>query len=107
MCPDSGGAVKTVRHRTVLAARRRLRWLSPTRLELPPMRALTLLLVLAIGACATSPLGRRQIMLAAPGEMDEMGVAAFTDMKKKMPESKDAKATAYVGCVARNVTSVM
>jgi predicted Zn-dependent protease len=71
------------------------------------MRALVLLLVLAIGACATSPLGRRQIMLASSGEMNEMGIAAFTDMKKKMPASKDAKVTAYVGCVARNVTSVM
>jgi len=71
------------------------------------MRAIVLLLVLAIGACATSPLGRRQIMLASSGEMNEMGIAAFTDMKKKMPASKDAKVTAYVGCVARNVTSVM
>jgi len=71
------------------------------------MRAIALLLVLAIGACATSPLGRRQIMLASPNEMNEMGIAAFTDMKKKMPVSKDAKVTAYVGCVARNVTSVM
>ena len=71
------------------------------------MRALTLLLVLAIGACATSPLGRRQIMLASPGEMNEMGIAAFTDMKTKMPETKDAKVSSYVGCVARNVTAVM
>jgi len=71
------------------------------------MRALALLLVLAVGACATSPLGRRQIMLASSGEMDAMGIAAFTDMKKKMPETKDAKVSGYVGCVARNVTAVM
>ena len=71
------------------------------------MRAIVLLLVVAIGACATSPLGRRQIMLVSQGEMNEMGIAAFTDMKKKMPETKDAKALAYVNCVARNVTSVM
>jgi predicted Zn-dependent protease len=71
------------------------------------MRALALLLVLVATACATSPLGRRQIMLVGQGEMNEMGIAAFTDMKKKMPETKDAKVIAYVGCVARNVTSVM
>ena len=71
------------------------------------MRAIVLMLVLAVGACATSPLGRRQFMLASTGEMNEMGVAAFTDLKKKTPETKDAKVSAYVGCVARNVTAVM
>jgi predicted Zn-dependent protease len=39
--------------------------------------------------------------------MDAMGVASFTQMKGQMPEAKDAKLNAYVGCVARNVTSVM
>lgn len=71
------------------------------------MRLLVPLLAVAIAACATSPLGRRQIMLVSTGEMNEMGVAAFTDMKKKMPETKDAKVSTYVGCVARNVTAVM
>ena len=70
-------------------------------------RALVLLLVAAIGACATSPLGRRQLILVSDGEMNQMGVASFTQMKSKMPETKDAKSIAYVGCVARNVTAVM
>ena len=73
------------------------------------MRAffLTAVAALTVAACATSPLGRRQIMLASSSEMNEMGIAAFTQMKKDMPASKDAKTIAYVGCVARNVTAVM
>ena len=70
-------------------------------------RALALLLVLAVVACATSPLGRRQLILVDGNQMTQMGIASFDEMKKKTPETKDAKAIAYVGCVARNVTSVM
>ncbi|MGH8029214.1 MAG: M48 family metalloprotease, partial [Arenimonas sp.] len=71
------------------------------------MRALALLLVVAVGACATSPLGRSQLKLVSDDQMNEMGIASFTQMKQKMPETKDGKVSAYVGCVARNVTSVM
>jgi predicted Zn-dependent protease len=71
------------------------------------MRVLILLLSLAAVACATSPLGRRQIMLVSDGEMSTMGVATFAQMKKEMPETKDARVSAYVGCIARNVTAVM
>ena len=71
-------------------------------------RALILLPVLAVVvACATSPLGRRQFIMVSDGEMVQMGVASFADMKKKMPAAKDPKVVAYVNCVARNVTSVM
>ncbi|MGH6630778.1 MAG: M48 family metalloprotease, partial [Burkholderiales bacterium] len=71
------------------------------------MRALALLLAVAVGACATSPLGRSQLKLVSDDQMNEMGLASFTEMKQKMPETKDAKVSAYVGCVARNVTAVM
>jgi len=57
--------------------------------------------------CATSPLGRRQLKLVSDEQMTQMGIAAFTDLKQKTPETKDAKVSAYVNCVARNVTSVM
>jgi len=67
----------------------------------------TAVLALALAACATSPTGRRQLILVSGSQMDEMGIASFDKMKKEMPESKDPKLVAYVGCVARNVTSVM
>jgi predicted Zn-dependent protease len=70
-------------------------------------RALALLPFLAVVACATSPTGRNQLMLVSGQQMNEMGVAAFADLKKKKPETNDQRAIAYVNCVARNVTSVM
>lgn len=68
--------------------------------------ALALVTVLAV-ACATSPLGRRTLKLVSDEQMSEMGVASFTDLKKKTPETKDARASAYVTCVAHAVTDVM
>lgn len=68
--------------------------------------ALTLLSQSLIG-CATSPTGRRQLTLVPDDQMNEMGVSAFEDMKKKLPVSKDAKATAYVRCVAGEITAVL
>ena len=73
------------------------------------MRSLLTLLVVALtlAACATSPLGRRQLILVSGDQMVEMGVTSFTQMKKELPAAKDPKVVAYVQCVARNVTSVM
>jgi predicted Zn-dependent protease len=72
-----------------------------------PTFLLTAALTLAVAACATSPTGRRQLILVSPNQMVELGVNSFTQMKKDMPVTKDARITAYVNCVARNVTSVM
>lgn len=66
-----------------------------------------LLLALVATACATSPLGRRQLMLVSNEQMTQMGVAAFNDLKAKTPETKNAKESAYVTCVARAITAVM
>lgn len=70
------------------------------------MRHVLVVLVLAtlIAACATSPLGRRQLILVSDGEMSQMGVASFNDMKKKIPQTKDGKASAYVTCIANAIT---
>lgn len=71
------------------------------------MSRLVVLLLAAslVAACSTSPLGRRQLKLVSSDQMSEMGIASFTEMKKKLPESKDARVNAYVQCVARDVTS--
>jgi len=71
------------------------------------MRALILLLLVAVTACVTSPTGRRQLILVSNSQMMELGATSFTQMKKELPPAKDAKVVAYVNCVARNVTSVM
>jgi predicted Zn-dependent protease len=71
-------------------------------------RTLSLMLVFAlVAACATSPLGRRQLKLVSNEQMSEMGVASFTQLKKEVPESRDAKQNGYVTCVAKAITATM
>lgn len=56
-------------------------------------------------ACATSPLGRRQLTLFPETEMASMGVAAYDKMKTEMPQSSDKGADRYVRCVADAITA--
>lgn len=64
--------------------------------------ALAVLLI----ACATSPLGRKQLVFFPDEQMDQMGVAAFAQTKQETPTSTDAVANSYVSCVARSITAV-
>lgn len=59
---------------------------------------------LIVTACATSPLGRKQLMLTSDTQMEQMGNQAFDEMKAKQPISHDAKVNAYVSCVAHAIT---
>jgi predicted Zn-dependent protease len=65
--------------------------------------AVALLALLAL-ACATSPLGRRQLKLFPASEIAQMGATAFDQAKKETPVSRDAAANARVRCVAAAVT---
>jgi predicted Zn-dependent protease len=58
-----------------------------------------------ISACATSPLGRSQLMMVSADQMDQMGVASFNDLKQKTPVTRNGKTSAYVNCVARAITT--
>jgi predicted Zn-dependent protease len=57
-----------------------------------------------LAGCQTSALGRRQFKMMSEAEMSQMGVAAFTDISKQTPPSKDALANAKVTCVANAIT---
>lgn len=59
---------------------------------------------LALAACATSPLGRRQLRLVSGNEVSKMGVTAFQDIKKETPQSTDTTQQRYVRCVAAAIT---
>ncbi|PTU30387.1 M48 family metallopeptidase [Stenotrophobium rhamnosiphilum] len=67
--------------------------------------ALIFIVSLLVISCATSPLGRRQLMTVSAGQMDEMGVASFTELKQKTPVTKNAKTSAYVTCISRAITA--
>jgi predicted Zn-dependent protease len=69
-----------------------------------PMKPLLLGLAIAVAvsACATttSPTGRtQQVGAVSQQELDQLGAQAFAEAKAKMPQSTDARQTAYVRCV--------
>ncbi len=64
-------------------------------------RSFALLFVgLFLVACASSPLGRKQLILVPAGQMNAMGVAAFDEMKLSQSLEDDPALNAYVRCVA-------
>lgn len=68
------------------------------------MKSLLLGAALAAGlsACATttSPTGRtQQVGAISQQELDQLGAQAFAEAKAKMPQTSDARQTAYVRCV--------
>ncbi|WP_174482355.1 M48 family metallopeptidase [methanotrophic endosymbiont of Bathymodiolus puteoserpentis (Logatchev)] len=66
------------------------------------MKKITLLIYILplLTACATSPLGRSQLILMPDDEINTMGVQAFTQIKEKQPTSKNKTANDFVNCVA-------
>jgi len=68
-------------------------------------RVLGVCLAGALLACATSPLGRRQLRLFPDQQMSQMGIAAYDKMKQEIPRSQDASTNSYVRCVANAVTA--
>ncbi len=58
-------------------------------------------------ACATSPTGRKQLILVPDDQMDQMGAQAFQEIDKETPVTKNQQATAYVSCIAKSITAVL
>jgi predicted Zn-dependent protease len=71
------------------------------------MLAIAILTALCVAGCQTSALGRRQFKMMSDAEMSQMGVAAFADISKQTPPSKDALANAKVTCVANAITRTL
>lgn len=69
------------------------------------MNRMYLIALVALGslACATSPTGRKQLLIFPDSQMSAMGATAFTDLKKGEPVSTNAAANAYVRCVSQAV----
>lgn len=67
----------------------------------------SLVSLVLIAACVTSPTGRRQLMLFQDSEMDQMGVTAFAEIKTKTKATKDEKTARYVRCVANSITQIV
>ena len=63
------------------------------------------LLLAVLVACATSPLGRKQLILYSESQMQQMGATAYLQMKQKIPISEDPEVNAYVSCVTQAIVS--
>lgn len=59
--------------------------------------ALTVTLV----SCATSPTGRRQLILLPDSQMTQLGVASYSEMKKSQKIDRGGSSNAYVNCVSK------
>ena len=72
------------------------------------MRKLFLVTLIAtlIAACATSPLGRRQLLLMPADQVAQMGVTAYAQMKAEQPLSADQQINTRVECVSAALLSV-
>jgi predicted Zn-dependent protease len=60
-----------------------------------------------LAACATSPLGRSQLLMFSNSQLDAMGKSAFAQAKEKTPTTKSSVTNAYVRCVARAITAAL
>jgi predicted Zn-dependent protease len=69
-----------------------------------PLRKFLALALIACAACATSPLGRKQLMLVNDDQMQQMGAEAFREVKAQTPIDSDPRVNSYVQCVAKPIT---
>ena len=63
---------------------------------------ITCLMLLA--GCATSPTGRSQLVLMPDSEINQMGLQAFTTIKKETKTERSTATNRYVQCVAQAIT---
>lgn len=62
--------------------------------------------LLGLLACATSPTGRKQLLLVGDDQMNQMGATAFQEMKGQTGTNSDPALNAYVRCVADPVAAM-
>src|SRR4051812_12581880 len=67
--------------------------------------SMTLALSIVLSSCATSPTGRKQLMMMPDSQMNQMGVQSFEEMKKQTPIETNPATNAYVKCVANAIVA--
>jgi predicted Zn-dependent protease len=60
-----------------------------------------------LGACASSPLNRRQVVLYSDAEMAQQGVSAYRQMQSELPQTSNLRETRYAQCVANYVVAAL
>lgn len=67
------------------------------------LRVFILAFAFFVVSCATSPQGRKQLILFPDSDMAKLGVESFNQMKTQQPIEKEPKVNTYVKCVALEV----
>lgn len=57
-------------------------------------------------SCATSPLGRSQLMLMPDSQLDEMGIQAFDNLKQETAIETNSRLNNYISCIAKSIIQV-
>ena len=57
-----------------------------------------------LSACVTSPTGRSQLMMMPETQIDQMGLQAFTALKRQKPISRNGRYNQAAHCVAQAIT---
>lgn len=68
-------------------------------------KILVLALFVLLAACATSPTGRRQLLMVSDTEVNQMGLAAFQQMKATDKLSGDTGKRGAAECVVRDLVT--
>jgi len=63
-----------------------------------------IIFLLTFSSCATSPAGRKQLLIIPDSQMNQMGAQAFTEMKQNNPPISEASINSYVNCIAIPIT---
>jgi predicted Zn-dependent protease len=64
------------------------------------IQSVSVFVAIGLVACATSPLGRKQLILMPNSQMEQMGAQAFSELKKNTPQETRAEVNTYVRCVS-------
>ena len=64
-------------------------------------------IILLLSSCASSPTGRKQLLLFPESKMSELGVTSFSQMVSKKPTSKDSKQNKYIRCITDDLLVAM
>jgi predicted Zn-dependent protease len=59
-----------------------------------------ILFICVATACATSPTGRKQLLVLPDAQMNTMGAQSFAELRSKTPTESNPRTNAYVRCVA-------
>lgn len=65
-----------------------------------------LLASVLVASCATSPTGRRQLILLPESQMGSLGAQAFAEMRRTVPTETRGDVNEYVRCVSKPLIAV-